>query len=177
MKDLQPSEAGSGASEERALAHKYGLRELVFPQSEQLETLCRYLTTTVESGRSGPLPTTAVVVMLEFLQGTLNRQYITKSPRMSQEDFDLLSSPYYLSARIISKIARDKHDAAVEKGTLYQTTFLTIRQLIDLLTSMLDPACPWLRGKRIPQPVIETMEALSAYAQLFPQVWTRRHAM
>lgn len=177
MKDSHPSEAGSGATDERALARKYGLRELVFPESEQLKTLCRYLTTTVESGRSGAVPKTAVVVMLEFLQGTLNRQYITKSPSMSQEDFDLLSTPYYLSARIISKISRDKRDATVEKGKLYQTTFLTLQQLIELLTSILDPTCSWMRLKQIPQPVIETMEALCAYAQLYPEVWKRGRAL
>lgn len=164
-------------SEERALARKYGLRELVFPESEQLETLCRYLATTVESGRSGPVPKTAAMVMLEFLQGTLTRQYITKSPTMSQADFDLLSTPYYLSARIISKIARDKRDAAVEKGKLYQTTFLTIQQLIELLTSMLDPDCPWLGAKQIPQPVIEAMEALCAYGQLYPEMSKRGRAV
>lgn len=177
MKDSHPSEAGLGATEERVLARKYGLRELVFPESEQLKTLCRYLTTTVENGRSAAVPKTAVVVMLEFLQGTLNRQYITKSPSMPQEDFDLLSTPYYLSARIISKIARDKRDAAVEKGKLYQTTFLTLQQLIDLLHSILDPTCPWMRLKQIPQPVVETMEALCAYAQLYPEVWKRGRAL
>jgi hypothetical protein len=177
MKDSHPSEAGSGATEERALARKYGLRELVFPESEQLKTLCHYLTTTVENGRSAAVPKTAVVVMLEFLQGTINRQYITKSPTMSQEDFDLLSKPYYLSARIISKIARDKRDAAAQKGTLYQTTFLTLTQLIELLTDMLDPACPWLRARQLPRPVIEAMEALCAYAQLYPEVWKRGRAL
>ena len=177
MKDSHPTEEGAGAAEERALARKYGLRELVFPESEQLKTLCRYLTTTIDSGRSGPVPKTAVVVMLEFLQGTLNRQYITKSPTMSQQDFDLLSKPYYLSARIVSKIARDKRDAAVEKGKLYQTTFLTIQQLIELLTSMLDPTCPWMRVKQIPQTVLEAMEALCAYAQLYPEVWKRGRAL
>jgi hypothetical protein len=177
MNDSHPGTEGSGTTDERALARKYGLRELLFPDSEQLESLCRYLTTTVASGRGGPVPKTAAAAMLEFLQGTLNRQYITKSPTMSQEDFDLLSTPYYLSARIIGKISRETRDAGVEKGKLYQTTFLTIKQLIDLLTSMLDPACPWMGLAQIPQPVIEAMEALCAYAQLYPEVRKRGRAL
>jgi hypothetical protein len=172
MNDSHASEAGSDATGERALARKYGLRELVFPDSDQLESLCRYLAATVESGRSGPVPKTAVVVMREFLQGTLNRQYITKAPRMSQQDFDLLSRPYYQSARIISKISRDTHPAAMEKGKVYQTTFLTIKQLIDLLTSMLDPLCPWMRMEKVPAATKEAMVVLCAYARLYPQVST-----
>ena len=116
MKDPHPIEPAADATDERAVARKYGLRELVFPDSDQVRALCQYLTSTIESGRSGAVPKTAVIVMLEFLQGTLNRQYITKSPTMSKEDFDLLSAPYYLSARIISKIARDTREAAERKG-------------------------------------------------------------
>ena len=40
--------------DERALAKKYGVRELVFPDSEQLKALTAYLSDAVESGRSGP---------------------------------------------------------------------------------------------------------------------------
>ena len=177
MKDSDPLEAGAGQADERAVARKYGLRELVFPDAEQLKALCHYLASAVESGRSGPVPKTAVIVMLEFLQGTLNRQFITKSPTMSQADFDLLSSPYYLSARIISKIARDKHDAAERKGRLYQTAFLTLTQLIDLLRAILDPTTPWLRHKEIPEPVLEVMEVLSAFAQLYQESRRRGKAL
>jgi hypothetical protein len=142
MNESRPIEA---PADERSVARKYGVRELIFPDSDQIRALCQYLNTTIESGRSGPPPKTAVLVMLEFLQGTLNRQFITKSPTMSRQDYELLSSPYYLSARIISKIAREKQDAAEQKGKLYQTTFLTLQQLINLLRSMRDPGCPWLR--------------------------------
>jgi hypothetical protein len=177
MNDSDLTAGAPGATDERALARKYGLRELVFPDSDQLKALCRYLTDTVASGRSAAVPKTAVVVMLEFLQGTLNRQFITKSPRMSREDYDLLSSPYYLSARIVSQITRDKREAAERKGQLYQTTFLTLTQLIDLLRSMLDPASPWLRAKEIPAPILEAMEALCAYAQHYPEARKRGRAL
>jgi hypothetical protein len=177
MKDSQPTEPGASTADERALARKYGLRELIFPDSDQVRALCQYLTVTIESGRSGPVPKTAVVVMLEFLQGTLNRQYITKSPAMTKEDFDLLSSPYYLAARIVSKIARDQRDAAAQKGKLYQTTFLTLTQLIDLLQNMVDPACQWIRARPIPPPVVEAMEVLCAFAQVFPDVRRRGRAV
>jgi hypothetical protein len=173
MRDSEPSEAAATVPDERAVARKYGIRELVFPDSDQLKTLCRYLTDTVETRRSAAVPKTAVMIMLDFLQGTLNRQYITKSPTMSQEDFDLLSGPYYLSARIIGKIAREKRDAAEQKGKLYQTAHATLTQLIELLRSVLDPASPWLRAKEVPAPILEVMEVLCAYAQLYPEVRKR----
>ena len=177
MKDPNPLEAGGASTDERAVARKYGLRELVFPDSDQVKALCRYLTATIESGRSGAVPKTAVVVMLDSLQGTINRQAITKSPTMTREDFDLLSSPYYLAARIVSKIAREKRDAAEQKGKLYQTTYLTLAQLIALLREMLDPATPWLGMRQVPQPVVETMEVLCAFAQLYPEVRRRGRAV
>ena len=169
MKDPHPSDSAGSVPDERALARKYGLRELIFPDSEQLKTLCHYLTDTINSGRSNAVPKTAVVVMLEFLQGTLNRQFITKSPTMSQEEFDMLSTPYYLSARIINRIAREKRDAAESKGKFYQTTFLTIAQLIELLRGILDPASVWMRAKHLPDPILEAMEVLCAYAQAYPE--------
>ena len=177
MKDPHPIEPAAGATDERAVARKYGLRELIFPDSDQVRALCRYLTSTFESGRSGPVPKTAVMMMLEFLQGTLNRQSITKSPTMSKEDFDLLSAPYYLSARIISKIARETRDAAERKGKLYQTTYLTLTQLIHLLQGMVDPASLWIRARQVPQPILEVMEVLCAYAQLYPEVRRRGRTM
>ncbi len=177
MKDSQPTDAAAGVPDERTVARKYGIRELVFPDNDQLKALCRYLTDTVESRRSGAVPKTAVVVMLDFLQGTLNRQYITKSPTMSREDFDLLSAPYYLSARIISKISREKREAAEKKGKLYQTAHTTLTQLIELLRSVLDPATPWLRAREIAAPTLEAMEVLCAYAQLYPEVRRRGRAV
>ena len=177
MKDSHSTETAAGVPDERTVARKYGIRELVFPDSGQIKALCSYLTDTIEHRRSSAVPKTAVVVMLDFLQGTLNRQYITKSPTMSQEDFDLLSSPYYLSARIISKIARDKRDAAEKKKQLYQNAYLTLTQLIELLRSVLDPSSPWLRAKEIPAPIIEVMEVLCAYAQLYPELRKRGRAM
>ena len=87
MKDSPTIEPAAGPPDERAVARKYGVRELIFPDSDQIRALCQYLTATLGTGRSGGVPKTAVVVMLDFLQGTLNRQFITKSPTMSKEDF------------------------------------------------------------------------------------------
>jgi len=177
MKDLQPTEPAAGPPDERGVARKYGVRELIFPDRDQIRTLCQYLSATIETGRSGVVPKTAVVVMLEFLQGTLNRQFITKSPTMSKEDFDLLQTPYYLTARIISKIDRDKREAAAQKGKLYQNAYLTMTQLIDLLRSVLDPTSPWLRQRQVPWPVLEAMEVLCAFAQLYPEARKRGRAL
>jgi hypothetical protein len=177
MKESQPIEQAAGAADERAVARKYGVRELIFPDSDQIRALCQYLTATIETGRSGGVPKTAVLVMLEFLQGTVNRQFITKSPTMSKEDFDLLQTPYYVAARIISKIDREKRDAAAQKGQLYQNAYLTITQLIDLLRGMIDPSSPWLRQRQVPWPILEAMEVLCAFAQLYPEARRRGRAV
>ena len=177
MKDSSPIEPAAGPPDERALARKYGVRELVFPDSDQIRALCQYLSATIQTGRSGGVPKTAVVVMLDFLQGTLNRQFITKSPTMSKEDFDLLQTPYYLAARIISKIDREKREAAADKGKLYQNAYLTINQIIDLLKSLLEPTSPWLRQRQVPWPILEAMEVLCAFAQLYPEARKRGRAM
>src|SRR6188508_103363 len=105
-------EVPSNEIDERAIAKKYGLRELNYPDSEQVKTLVAFLTNAIETGKCGPIPKTAVVVMLEYLQATVNRQHITKGPRMSQQEFDAIQTPYYLAARIISKIQRANQDDA-----------------------------------------------------------------
>lgn len=155
--------------DERSIARKYGVRELVYPDSEQLKTLSHYLGNTVETGHSGPVPKTAVMVMLEFLQGVMNRQHITKGPRMSEEEFDALQTPYYVAARIITKLVREKRETAEKKGKIYQTTYISITQFIDLLRNLLDPGCYWMRMKRVPEGVLEVMEVLWDFAQLFPE--------
>jgi len=55
--------------DERAIARKYGLRELVYPDTEQVKALSHFLSEAVETGKCGPVPKTAVMVMLDFLQG------------------------------------------------------------------------------------------------------------
>ena len=163
--------------DERALAKKYGVRELVFPDSEQLKALTRYLSDAVESGRSGPVPKVAIQVMLEYLQGVLNRQHITKGPRMSDREFDLLQTPYYLAARIITKLAREKRELAEKKGKVYQTTYLSIVQFIELLRNLVDPGCYWMRLGKIPEGVLEVMEALWDFVLLYPEARKKGRAL
>jgi len=165
----RPLERSVPELDERALAKKYGLRELIYPGSEQLKTLSHFLSSAVENGRCGPVPKTAVVVMLEFLQATLNRQHITKGPRMPQEEFDALQTPYYLAARIVAKLAREKKELAATRGKLYQTTYLSLNEFIELLRSLLDPGCYWFRLGSIPDGVREVMEALWDFALLYPE--------
>jgi len=162
--------------DERAIARKYGIRELVWPDVDQIKQLVRFLDGAVESGKCGAVPKTAIVVMLDFLQGTLNRQNITKGPRMTSEEFDTLEAPYYLAARIISKLDRDRHDKAA-KGTVYQTTSITLSKFIDVLRALRDPACQWVRFKAIPAEVLEIMAVLSEFAQVFPEQRRKGRAM
>lgn len=163
--------------DERAIARKYGLRELVYPDSEQLKALSQFLSTAVETGKCGAVPKTAVMVMLEFLQGTLNRQHITKGPTMAQAEFDALQTPYYLAARVIGKLARERKDAAEKKGKLYQTTYVTMTQFIDVLRSLVDPGSYWLRMKTVPEGVREVMEVLWDFAMVFPEVRKKGRAL
>lgn len=154
--------------DERAIARKYGLRELSPPDSEQVKTLVAFLDQSMAAGRCGPIPKTAVVVTLEFLQATINRQHITKGPRMSQEEFDVLQTPYYVAARVISKIQRARQEESL-KGKLYQTTYVSLNQFIEILRSLLDPGCYWLRLKSLPEGVKEAMQALREFLVVYPE--------
>jgi hypothetical protein len=162
------------------VARKYGVRELIYPGSEQIKLLTGYLSTAIEMKRSGPVPKTAVVVMLDFLQATINRQHITKIPTMSQQEYDLLQTPYYLAARVVNKFAREhqKRTGGVsESGKLYQTTYLSINTFIELLRSLIDPGCYWLRVKELPEGVIEAMDALREFAAEYPEQRRKGRAM
>ncbi len=168
MDDNKTVEAPLPEFDERSIARKYGLRELMPPDSEHVKTLVAFLNQSIEAGRCGPIPKTAVVMTLEFLQATINRQHITKGPRMSQDEFDVLQTPYYLAARTISKIQRTRQEENT-KGKLYQTTYVSLNQFIEILRSLLDPGCYWLRLKAIPDGVKEAMEALREFLLLYPE--------
>ena len=168
MDDNKTIEAPLPELDERAIARKYGLRELSPPDSEQVKTLVAFLNQTIADGRCGPIPKTAVVMVLEFLQATINRQHITKGPRMSHEEFDVLQTPYYVAARVVSKIQRARQGEN-SKAKLYQTTYVSLNQFIEILRSLLDPVCYWLRLKSLPEGVRETMEALREFLLLYPE--------
>lgn len=165
--DKRTVEAPLSELDERGVARKYGLRELVYPDSEQVKTLAHYLKTSLESGRCGPVPKTAAVVLLDYLQGTINRQHITKGPRMSPAEFDLLQTPYYLAARIVSKINRERQER-IERGKLYQNTYASLNHFLDLLRSLIDPGCYWLRLKTLPEGIRESMEGLYEFLVAYP---------
>ena len=164
------------AVDERSIAKKYGLKELVYPDSEQTKTLSQFLGNAIETGKCGPVPKMAVMVMLDFLQAVLNRQHITKGPRMSHDEFDLLQTPYYLAARIISKTVRERKALAESRGKLYQTTYVSLNNFIELLRNMLDPGCYWLR-RNIPEGVIEAMTILREFALEYPELRRKGRAL
>ena len=152
--------------DERAIAKKYGLRELHYPDSEQIRSMLAFLDDALESGKCGPVPKTAVVILLEYLQATINRQHITKGPRMSQEEFDILQTPYYLAARIIGKVQRARQESM--KGKVYQTTYVSLTHFVELLRNVLDPGCYWLR-LRVPEGVLEVMQAMREFLAFYPE--------
>jgi hypothetical protein len=161
--------------DERGIGKKYGLRELVYPGSEQVKLMVMFLDDAVSTGRCGPVPKTAVVMLLEFLQATINRQHITKGPRMSQEEFDVIQTPYYVAARIIAKIQRGRQEST--KGKVYQSTYVSLNQFIEVLRSLLDPGCYWLRVKTVPEGVVEVMAALRDFLTLYPEQRRKGRAM
>ncbi|HEX8254169.1 MAG TPA: hypothetical protein VF846_13575 [Thermoanaerobaculia bacterium] len=152
--------------DERAIGKKYGLRELVYPDSEHMKAVTAFLTNAIDTGKCGPLPKTGVMMLLEFLQATINRQHITKGPRMSQDEFDVIQTPYYMAARIIAKVQRARQESA--KGKVYQVTYVSLNQFIEVLRNLLDPGCYWLRAK-VPEGVREVMAALRDFLVLYPE--------
>lgn len=164
--DFKTRETPVPPLDERAIAKRYGLRELIYPESEQVKTLLAFLNATIDTRRCAGIPKTAAVVVLDFLQATINRQHLTKGPRMTQEEFDALQAPYYLAARIIGKLQRARQENA--KGKVYQNTYLSLSQFIELLRSLLDPGCYWLRLKSVPEGVVEAMEALRDFLAAYP---------
>ena len=178
MTDPSSQPAASELPDERSVARKHGIRELVYPDREQIKALNEYLTHAIETHRSGPLPKTVIVMLLDFLQGTLNRQHITKSPRMSSEEFDLLQTPYYLVTRILTRMARDQEQqGGAAKGGTYQASYASLNTFLELLRSLLDPGCYWLRLKTIPDGVIEQMALLRAFANALPEQRRKGRAM
>jgi hypothetical protein len=163
--------------DERAIARKYGVRELVWPDVEQTKVLARFLRASIESGKCNTVPKTAVMVMLDFLQGTLNRQNITKAPHMTPSEFDLLTAPYYIATRIITKLARDKQDEAVAKGRVYQTTHITLNRFVNTLREIVDPLTVRVRARAIPDEMREVMEVLLSFAEVFPEQRRKGRAM
>jgi hypothetical protein len=153
--------------DERAIGKKYGLRELTWPDSEQIKSLNAFLTDAVQHGRCGPVPKTAVMIVLEFLQATINRQHITKGPRMSQDEFDVIQAPYYMAARIVAKLQRSRQESS--KGKVYQSTYISLNQFMEVLRSILDPGCYWMRMKTMPEGVREAMEALRDFLTAFAE--------
>ncbi|HYO77966.1 MAG TPA: hypothetical protein VE010_16020 [Thermoanaerobaculia bacterium] len=131
-----------------------------------MKAVSAFLTNAIDSGKCGPLPKMGVMMLLEFLQATINRQHITKGPRMSQDEFDVLQTPYYMAARIIAKIQRARQESAKDK--VYQVTYVSLNQFIEVLRSLLDPGCYWLRAK-VPEGVREVMAALRDFLALYPE--------
>jgi hypothetical protein len=166
MDDDKTVEAPRPDLDERAIARKYGLRELAPPDTEHVKALTTFLADSSEKGRCGPIPKTAVVMTVEFLQAAINRQHITKGPRMSPDEYDALQAPYYLAARIVNRIQRARQG---EKAKLYQTTYISLNQFIEVLRNLLDPNCFWLRARAIPSGVKETMDGLREFLLLYTE--------
>ncbi|HET8799528.1 MAG TPA: hypothetical protein VFO89_17710 [Thermoanaerobaculia bacterium] len=162
-KTLRTPESGL---DERSLAKKYGLRELRDPDSEQIKTMLVFLDAAIESGRCGPIPKTVIVVLADFLQAVLNRQTITKGPRMTNQEFDVLTAPYYIAARTIAKVQRARNESV--KGRIYETTYVSLGHFVEVLRNLLDPGCYWLR-LRVPEGVIEVMRALRDFLVFYPE--------
>lgn len=148
------------ALDERSVAKKFGIRELTWPDNDQVRALITFLDETIAAGRCSAVPKMAVMLLNDYLQGTITRQHITKGPRMSQEEFDVLQAPYYLAARIVTRIQRERQESV--KGRVYQETWLSLARFIETLRNILDPGCHWLR-RSVPEAELAVMQALRAF--------------
>jgi hypothetical protein len=167
-----PVPASVDASE-RALAKKFGIRELVYPDTEQTRVLQRYLDQSIEARHSGPVPKTAVLILAEFFQAVLNRQFLTKAPSMPMEEYEALQAPYHLAAGIVTQVLYERRELAKTRGRIYQTTQLRLHDFIDLLRGILDPACSWIRLGTIPDNIVEQMEMLRDFVARYPEARRR----
>jgi hypothetical protein len=165
MEDVAGSD-NAGLSE-RAIARKHGIRELIYPDSEQIMALSAFLTKTIETRRARAVPKTAVLMMADFLQATINRQNITKGPRMSHEEFDVLQAPYYLAARIVTKIQRNRQGAI--RGRVYETTYLSLNDFVRLLRQIADPLAAAARAKSVEPETVEKMEVLREFLTIYSE--------
>lgn len=166
----EPNEADAVINEvdERSVAHKYGIKELSYPAPEQLAALAQFVDESLLAGRCATVPEPALIALREFLDATLERQHITKGPRMPQADFDLLQAPYYLVVRVASRVARQQSTAR-QRASLYQNTQLTINRLLETLRDLADPHCPWPRSRRLPDEQRPELMLLRAFATEFPR--------
>lgn len=152
--------------DERSVARKFGIRELVWPDNDQIRTLLSFFDDAIANARCGAVPKLAVMVLHDYLQGTITRQHITKGPRMSQQEFDVLQAPYYLAARIVTKIQREQQTSV--KDRVYQDTWVSLARFIETLRNILDPGCHWLR-RSVPEAELAVMTALRSFLVSYPE--------
>jgi hypothetical protein len=160
-------DASRAELDESAIAVRYGVRPLVYPDVGQIKTLTSFLAASFESGQCAVVPKSDVEAALDFIQAIINRQHITKGPRMPAEDYDLLQRPYSIAARIVSRMQREKRESS--KGHLYQTTHLSLTNFADVLRNLLDPACAWTGAGTIPTPVRLMMSGLRDFLIEYPE--------
>jgi len=152
--------------DERVIAMRYGVQPLLYPDVAQIKALTSFLAESYESGRCAALPRASVLVGRDFVQSIMNRQYITKGPRMPAADYDALQRPYSIAARIVSRMQRERREGA--RAHLYQNTHLSLTNFIDVLTSLLDANCPWVHAGTIPTPVRLMMSGLRDFLIEYP---------
>lgn len=153
--------------DEHAIALKYGVRPLHYPDVEHVKTLTAFLRDSFQSGRCAAVPDASVTAGLEFIQGIVTRQHITKGPRITPAEFDVLQRPYNVASRIISRMQRERRESA--RGQIYQTTYLSLTAFVDLLQSLLDPKPSWIQNGAIPAPARVMMSALHDFLIEYPE--------
>jgi hypothetical protein len=84
---------------------------------------------------------------------------------MAPEEYDLLQKPYAIAARIVSRIQRERQEAA--PGRVYEATWISLHRFIELLRSLVDPSCVWVRARAVPPDVLETMAGLRTFLALY----------
>jgi len=157
---------GEATFDERTVARKYGMRELIYPDRAAIESVQRLLLEMVSEGTANNIPKIHLTLLRRFFQGSVARQNISKMPNMKLEEFLLLQAPYGICSRIFGRILEHR------KGSFYQVAYHSVEKCIEFLSYLLDPDCVWIR-KKLPDEMIARAIVLREFLDLYPEARQR----
>jgi len=162
----QNETSGEAAFDERSIARRYGLRELLYPDRGAIESVQRFLVEMVSTQTANNLPKIHLTILRRFFQGAMARQNISKMPNMQLEEYLLIQAPYSICSRIFGRILQHK------KGTFYQATYHSVEKCDEFLSYLLDPDCVWIR-KNLPEEMIARAIVLHEFLERYPEAKKR----
>jgi hypothetical protein len=157
---------GETTFDERTIARKYGLQQLIYPDRAAIESVQRFLLEMVSTHTANNLPKIHLTILRRFFQGAMARQNITKMPNMNLEEYLLLQTPYGICSRVFGRILETR------KGAFYQAAYHSVEKLIEFLSYLVDPDCVWIR-KNLPEEMIARAIVLQDFLERYPEAKQR----